>query len=52
MIGQRCLFLVGLTRVGIESATHSNGLLQKIYINIEHQHLQHLREVIIDKTHG
>ena len=46
------LFLVGLTRVGIESATHSKGLLQMIYINIEHPHLQHLHEVIIDKTHG
>ena len=47
-----CLFLVGLIRVGIESATHSNGLLQMIYINIEHLHLQHLHEFIIDKTQG
>ena len=44
------LFLVGLTRVGIESATHSKGLLQMIYINLENPHLQHLHEVIIDKT--
>ena len=43
---------MGLTRVGIESATHSNGLLRMIYINIEHPHLQHLHEVIIDKTQG
>ena len=34
------------------SGTHSNGLLQMIYINIEHPHLQHLHEVIIDKTQG
>ena len=46
------VFLMGLTRVGIESATHSKGLLQMIYINIEHIHLQHLHEVIIDKTRG
>ena len=44
--------LVGLTHVGIESATHSNGLLRMIYINIDHPHLQHLHEVIIDKTQG
>jgi hypothetical protein len=43
---------MGLTRVGIESATHSKGLLQMININIEHPHLQHLHEVIIDKTQG
>ena len=45
-------FLVGLTNVGIERATHSNGLLQMIYINIEHPHLQHPHEVILDKTQG
>ena len=50
--GYPCLFLVGLTHVGIESTTHSKGLLQMIYINIEHLHLQHLHEVIIDKTQG
>ena len=50
--GYPSLLLVGLTHVGIESATHSNGLLQMIYINIEHLHLQHLHEVIIDKTQG
>ena len=50
--GYPCVFLVGLTHVGIESATHSNGLLQMIYINIEHPHLQHLHEVIIDITQG
>ena len=50
--GYTCLFLVGLARVGIESATHSKGLLQMIFINIEHPHLQHLHEVIIDKTQG
>ena len=50
--GYPCLFLVGLTHVGIESATHSNGLLEMIYMNNEHPHLQHLHEVIIDKTQG
>ena len=45
-------FLVGLTHVGIEGATHSNGLLQMIYINVEHPHLQHLHEVIINITQG
>ena len=50
--GYPCLFLVGLTRVGIESATHSNGLLRMIYINIEYLHHQHLHEVIIDKAQG
>ena len=50
--GYPCMLLVGLTHVGIESATHSNGLLRMIYINIEHPHLQHLHEVIIDKTQG
>ena len=48
--GYPCVFLVGLTHVGIESATYSNGLLQMIYINFERPHLQHLHEVIIDKT--
>ena len=47
--GYPCMFLVGLTHVGIESASHSNVLLQMIYINIEHPHLQHLHEVIIEK---
>ena len=47
--GYSCMFLVGLTRVGIESATHSSGLLQMIYINIENLHLQHLHEVITTK---
>ena len=46
------VFLVGLTRVGIESATHSNGLLQMIHINIEHPRLQYLHEVFLDKTQG
>ena len=50
--GYLCMFLMGLTHVGIESATHSIGLLQMIYINFEHPHLQHLHEVIIDKTQG
>ena len=50
--GYSCMFLMGLTRVGIESATHSKGLLQTIYINVEHLHLQHLHEVIIDKPQG
>ena len=50
--GYPCMLLVGLTHVGIESATHSKGLLKMIYINIEHLHLQLLHEVIIDKTQG
>ena len=50
--GYAYVLLVGLTRVGIESATHSNGFLQMIYIKIEHLDLQHLHEVIIDKTQG
>ena len=50
--GYPYLFPVGLTRVGIESAAHSNGLLRMIYINIERPHLQHLHEVIINKTQG
>ena len=50
--GYPSLFLVGLTRVGIDSAIHSKGLLQMIFISIEHPHLQHLHEVIIDKTQG
>ena len=50
--GYPCVFLMGLTLVGIESENHSNGLLQMIYINIEQPHLQHLHEVIIDKTQG
>ena len=50
--GYPCVFLVELTHAGIESVTHSNGLLQMIYINFEHPHLQHLHKVIIDKTQG
>ena len=50
--GYPCMFLVGLTHVGIESATHSNGLIEMIYINIEHPDLQHLHQVNIVKTQG
>ena len=49
LYGYPRMFLVGLTHVGIESAT-LQWIAPNDLHNIDHPHRQHLHEVIIDKT--